>query len=142
MVRARPWWRWTSTGLGGTTRNPAIGATYQRVDSKDLWCAGKPVPGGPDYVYDTRALADYDAAKPIPAPPPMPGQVWAWASFAFGHGRLAETMVTHVNVADGSVRWATGGKHDLEHWPPHSAILVYGPTPWGPNVPWAPSETP
>jgi hypothetical protein len=98
---------------------------------------------GTFFIDTPRSELEYiDGVHPLLAPPPMPGQVWAWVSF-FGtnmaRGGAAETMVTHVNTANGNVRWATGGKHGPEHWPPEYTVLVAGPTPWGRDIPWSPA---
>lgn len=84
------------------------------------------------------ALAEHDAAHPLPAPGPMPGQVWVYPD---GREEMIPTIFG-VYGQDGRERATLLGGHpgpkfNGESWPPPGAILIAGPTPWGRDVPWS-----
>lgn len=71
-----------------------------------------------------------DLSYPLPAPPLMAGQVWMWPGGE-------EHVVTKVYGHDvGGCVLGNGSSYRGKEWPPPSAILVAGPTPWGRDVPW------
>ena len=76
-------------------------------------------------------VADVDREHPLPAPPPMPGQVWVVGDDEVWIPSLLPSvgrpwLRAWPCFADG-----------IEVDPSKGAILVAGPTPRGPNVPWA-----
>lgn len=150
-----PWWDYNAQrrcdGLYLIDRLGKTRADIKLRDPRTLWNSDKEAP--------SEAMSRIDKKHPLPAPPPMPGQVWA-----FPDGEAQITAVErallyrlHERPEDAKLHlcpvWSTplirlnrqwhvteaewqGGQ-----WPIRGAILVAGPTPWGRDVPWTPSES-
>lgn len=143
-VPERPWWRVlrvpppvrTAAGY----KIPGDYPTFQRIDGVTEKCS-------------RLELAAFDAARPLAAPPPMEGQVWS------GRGMVLRVQALGSKGTDWRV-WFPGsypgaGRSDYElsanaygsgegtavlQWPPSNSALLYGPSCYGLNVPWAPME--
>lgn len=130
----RPWWWWPSNllkpkvGLGSSWN----GLRYRRSDLVrfDLDIEG---------MTTEECMAFLDATQPVPPPPPMSGQTWVIP------GDLGELHIVGLSGLDGAplvfhpLHFPPGCPGILQRWPPPGAVLVAGPTPWGRDVPWAPS---
>lgn len=147
--RERPWWR-----LSSVDARSAAGAfvVWTRCDgsiASAKWHRPGAFLGSPeqaraalfmaavDAIGD--ALARIDAEHPLPVPSPTPGQVWrSWLVSG------SEMMVSEVILAaSGAPTCAIVAGETMmfpQEWPPPSAILVAGPTPYGRDVPWSPVE--
>lgn len=107
----RPWWR--TRGPAGVQRCDGVPAG-QRLDA----CA-------------VAAMAQVDRDRPLPKPPLMAGQVWVVLG---GDGQWRE--LTYLGVTTTEQGAFSNGYLNLHA----NAILVAGPTPWGRDVPWAPTQ--
>lgn len=75
-------------------------------------------------------MASVDREHPLEVPPPMPGQCWMVGDDEIWVGSLLPSQKAPWIKA-----WpllVPGAVID----PSKGAILVYGPGPWGANVPW------
>lgn len=108
----RPWWRM-----------PGYGGGMQRCDGRTV--------GRVLDAATMSAMAPIDCEHPLPKPPLMAGQVWVVLG---GDGQWRE--LTYLGVTTTKQGAFSNGYLNL-----HSdAILVAGPTPWGRDVPWTPTQ--
>lgn len=138
LVPDRPWWALRGRRCDGVTLLDS--ATLDRDekgwhDKRGRW-------DHPEDLLD--AMARIDREYPLEAPPPMEGQVWVQIE---GAGRYLDKgnsfCIVAVRGCDvvAVVRDGDEPRLGVLHtWPPRGAVLVAGPTPWGRDVPWAPSE--
>lgn len=136
----RPWW-----AILSTKARTAAGqfVTWRRVDGLTKSAPWTPVTeawGSSEQLQAAimlaavaatgDALTRIDREHPLPAPPPMPGQVWVREGDEVQVPSLVPSqkspwIVTWPLVVQG-----------VEVDPAKGWILVYGPAPWGPNMPW------
>lgn len=131
---SRPWWRMVDG-------HPFI---YVRLDG---WRVERGFNGGifveppgdilaemPGLTFVDDGMAYVDTKHPLPAPDPMPGQVWR-----LPHG-VEYVLAQTDGDGDGQMSASLGRNwFTRKQWPPPGAVLVAGPTPWGRDVPWAPT---
>jgi hypothetical protein len=145
----RPWWTlslvgWRRAdgfsvqhGLGGALG--AHGGEWAEHAGVPTWRCGRKLFEGVD---PSDMMARLDAEHPMAAPPPMCGQVWVWTN---GWERMVVGVDRCAVFGCGDEIRNTGAPSEYSDipmradvWPPPSAVLVAGPTPWGRDVPWAP----
>lgn len=120
----RPWWRAEKTADRGVEWVRADGVRMRQVLPRWFGDTTDPLPYGgwscgwayAEKAEDVMAKVDNDPPHAMPPPTPLVGQVW----------RLADrfTAITELPLEEAA-------------WPPNG-VLVYGPSQYGPDVPWAP----
>lgn len=126
----RPWWTKSYPDGEGLVY---VAPYWQRCDG--LKGPGLLIPGS----LLSQELARLDREQPLLRPEPMVGQCWL---FPDDHPSHTVQIVGVKGVAPydarthhskGCIEWGDGAER---YWPCEGAILVYGPSAYGANVPW------
>ncbi len=137
-VPERPWWRRPGQRCDGIEL-VRLSQDHPPASMQNLRGAYRP------WIEDVAsAMERIDREYPIPPPEPLEGQVWAQVE---GAGRFLDggDSFMIVSMLRTNPIAVVQGNYEpklavLRTWPPPGAVLVAGPTPWGRDIPWSPSE--
>lgn len=129
-VPAYPWW------VAGD--EPGASYRYTRLDGRATITRGLTFPSS-TLEWLIQEVERLDREVPMVQPPPMAGQVWSWQEkryyLGFGDEAMIQRMWGVIEVSSVGDTGPRPGNLTI----PGTLALVWGPSIYGPNVPWAPS---